>query len=181
MSICAIVAVDQNWGIGYQGELLISLPEDQKLNFKVKTLGHPVIYGRKTLETFPKGKLLPGRENIILSRNPSYVVDGATIKNSIGEVLEYTAEKPDEIFFIIGGEQIYKQFLPYCDTCIVTRIHKTFEADAFFPNLDAAPEWYCEKKEETIMSVKGVSFEIWTYKRCQPSECICESAQSGIV
>ena len=74
MSICAIVAVDENWAIGNKGELLVSLPEDQKQNFKVKTLGHPVVYGRKTLETFPKKMLLPGRENIILSRNKDFAV-----------------------------------------------------------------------------------------------------------
>ena len=79
MSICAIVAVDENWGIGYKGDLLVSLPEDQKNNFKVKTMGHPVIFGRKTLDTFPGGRLLPGRENIILTRNQDLHVEGATI------------------------------------------------------------------------------------------------------
>ncbi len=177
MSIRAIVAVDENWAIGFQGNLLASLPEDQKLNFKVKTMGHPVIYGRKTLETFPKGKLLPGRENIILSRNTDYLVEEATVLHSVDEVLEYTRKRPEEIFFIIGGAQIYEQFLPYCDTCIVTKIHQAFEADVFFPNLDRDPEWICTAKEEEVLSVKGLSFEIWTYSRCEPSETCCESAQ----
>ena len=166
MSICAIVAVDENWAIGNKGELLVSLPEDQKQNFKVKTLGHPVVYGRKTLETFPKKMLLPGRENIILSRNPDFTVDGATVMHSLDEVLEYTKKKEDEVFFIIGGAQIYEQFLPYCDTCIVTKVKKSFEADAFFPNLDNIKEWKLYSREAIIHSVKGVSFEIWTYRRC---------------
>ena len=166
MSICAIVAVDENWAIGNKGELLVSLPEDQKQNFKVKTLGHPVVYGRKTLETFPKKMLLPGRENIILSRNPDFTVDGATVMHSLDEVLEYTKKKEDEVFFIIGGAQIYEQFLPYCDTCIVTKVKKSFEADAFFPDLDNIKEWKLYSREAIIHSVKGVSFEIWTYRRC---------------
>ena len=165
MSICAIVAVDENWGIGNNGELLISLPEDQKQNFKVKTLGHPVIYGRKTLETFPGGKLLPGRPNIILSRNPDLSVEGAIVMHSVEEVLEYTKRDPNETFFIIGGAQIYEQFLPYCDTCVISKIHKSFEADAFFPNLDNLKEWKLLSREATVNSVKGVSFAMWTYTR----------------
>lgn len=165
MSICAIVAVDENWGIGYQGDLLISLPEDQKQNFKVKTLGHPVIYGRKTLETFPGGRLLPGRQNIILSRNPDLAVEGAIVMHSVAEVIEYTKKDPDETFFIIGGAQIYEQFLPFCDTCIITKIHKSFEADAYFPNLDILKEWKLLRRESVVNSVKGVSFAIWTYTR----------------
>lgn len=165
MSICAIVAVDENWGIGNKGELLISLPEDQKQNFKVKTLGHPVIFGRKTLDTFPGGRLLPGRKNIILTRNPDLNVEGATILHSVEETVEYTKKDPDECYFIIGGEQIYKQFLPFCDTCIVTKIHKSFEADAFFPDLDNLKDWKVLSREANVSSVKGVTFAIWTYKR----------------
>ena len=165
MSICAIVAVDKKWGIGYEGKLLESLPEDQKLNFKVKTLGHPVIYGRKTLETFPKGKLLPGRENISLSRNPDYQVEGATVLHSVEEVVEYCKKDPEEIYFIIGGAQIYEQFLPYCDTCIVTKIKKTYPADAFFPNLDKLSDWEVSEREGLVHSVKGVDFEVWAYSR----------------
>ncbi|MBO7563493.1 MAG: dihydrofolate reductase [Clostridiales bacterium] len=165
MSIVAIVAVDENWGIGNKGELLISLPEDQKQNFKVKTLGHPVIYGRKTLDTFPGGRLLPGRPNFILSRNPELSVEGATVFHSVDEAVEYMRKDPDETFFIIGGEQIYKQFLPYCDKCIVSKIHKSFPADAFFPDLDKQEEWKLLSREASIHSIKGVSFSIWTYMK----------------
>ena len=177
MSICAIVAVDKNWGIGNKGELLISLPEDQKDNFKVKTLGHPVVFGRKTLDTFPKGKLLPGRENIILTRNPDLAVEGATVKHSIQDVLDYAGLRPKETFFIIGGAQVYSQFLPFCDICIVTKINKAFEADAFFPNLDNLKEWKVVDREPEVMSIKGVSFEIWTYRRDKRYKPSRESAQ----
>ena len=165
MSIVAIVAVYENWGIGNKGELLISLPEDQKQNFKVKTLGHPVIYGRKTLDTFPGGRLLPGRPNFILSRNPELSVEGATVFHSVEEAVEYMRKDPDETYFIIGGEQIYKQFLPYCDKCIVSKIHKSFPADAFFPDLDKQEEWKLLSREASIHSIKGVSFSIWTYMK----------------
>lgn len=165
MSICAIVAVDKNWAIGNKGKLLVSLPEDQKQNFRVKTMGHPVIYGRKTLDTFPGGRLLPGRENIILSRNRDLSVEGAKVMHSVGEVLEYTKKTPDEVFFIIGGAQIYEQFLPYCDTCIVSRIDAEYEADTYFPDLDNLKEWKGVMTEGPIESVKGVSFEIWTFRR----------------
>ena len=160
-----ILSADENWGIGNKGELLISLPEDQKQNFKVKTLGHPVIYGRKTLETFPGGKLLPGRPNIILSRNPDLKVEGAIVMHSVEEVLEYARKDPKETFFIIGGAQIYEQFLPYCDTCVISKIHKAFEADAFFPNLDNLEDWKLYSRESIVRSVKGVDFDIWTYTR----------------
>ena len=165
MSIVAIVAVDENWGIGNKGELLISLPEDQKQNFKVKTLGHPVIYGRKTLDTFPGGRLLPGRPNFILSRNPELSVDGATVFHSVEEAVDYMRKDPDETFCSIGGEQIYKQFLPFCDKCIVSKIHKSFPADAFFPDLDKQKDWKLLSREASIHSVKGVSFSIWTYMK----------------
>lgn len=165
MSICAIVAVDENWAIGNNGQLLISIPEDLNLNFKVKTMGHPVIYGRKTLDTFPGRKLLPGRPNIILSRDPSLVVEGAVIMHSVDEVLEYAKQEPNETYFIIGGAQIYAQFLPYCDKCIVTRIHRSFEADAYFPDLIKTGEWTWTERGETVNSKKGVSFDIWTFER----------------
>ena len=141
MSICAIVAVDENWAIGNNGQLLVSIPEDLNLNFKAKTLAHPVIYGRKTLDTFPGRRLLPGRPNIILSRDTNLSMEGASVMHSVEEVLDYTKQNPNETYYIIGGAQIYKQFLPFCDRCIVTRIHRSFEADAFFPNLITSGEW----------------------------------------
>ena len=79
MSMTAIAAVDSNWGIGYKGELLISLPEDQKGVFRKYTAGNTVVFGRKTLLTFPGEKLLPKRVNIILTRNPEFAKEGAVI------------------------------------------------------------------------------------------------------
>ena len=148
MSMTAIAAVDENWGIGYKGDLLISLPEDQKGVFRKYTAGNTVVFGRKTLLTFPGERLLPKRVNIILTRNKDFEKEGAVIK-----------------IFLIGGETVYKSMLDLCDEAIITYIHKEFTADAYFPNLDEDPEWELDHEEEDIMSEAGVAFNVRFYKR----------------
>lgn len=135
-----IVAVDENWAIGNKGELLVSIPADHKM-FRQETIGKVVVLGRKTLETFPQKQPLSGRTNIILSRDPEYKVSGATIVHSIEELLEELKQYKTEEVYIIGGDSIYKQMLPYCDVAHVTKIDHKYEADAFFPNLDETGEW----------------------------------------
>jgi dihydrofolate reductase len=159
----AIVAVDQSWGIGFEGELLVTLPEDQKDTFKRFTLGHTIIYGRKTLCTFPGERLLPGRTNIILSRNPHFAKEGAIVLHSHDEVLTYAAERPDEEIYLIGGAEVYAGLLPYCREAIVTRIHHAFSADAFFPNLDLDPSWIEVSCSDVVHSVKGYDFTVCRY------------------
>lgn len=132
----AIVAVDKNWGIGYKGQLLAHIPEDMK-RFRDITMGHPILYGRKTLETFPYKKPLPGRMNYILSRNRSLTVPGATVLHSISEALQSC---PDNTF-VIGGSEIYDLLLPYCSIAHVTKIAAVFSADAWFQNLDESAIW----------------------------------------
>jgi len=136
MSMTAIAAVDENWAIGNKGELLISIPEDQKGVFRKYTSGNTVVFGRKTLLTFPGERLLPKRVNIILTRNPSFEKEGAVILHDREELREYEDMHPDEKIFLIGGESVYKSMLDLCDEAIITYIHKTFEADAYFPDLD---------------------------------------------
>ncbi len=160
----AIVAVDRNWGIGNKGELLVSLPEDQKETFKRFTYGNTIIYGRKTLMTFPGEKLLPGRKNIIMSRNPSFVKKGALIVHSVEEVLEYVREYPEDEIFLIGGEEVYRTFLPFCSEVIVSRIDHSFEADAFFPNLESELCWKEVGRSDVIHSVKGYDFVVHQYR-----------------
>ena len=135
-----IVAVDKNWAIGYQNKLLVSIPEDMKF-FRNETTGKVVVMGRKTLETFPNGLPLKNRTNIVLTRNPDYKVKGAEVCGSVEEALELISAYPPEDVYIIGGDTIYKQFLPYCDTAHVTRIDHAYMADAWFPNLEQDPEW----------------------------------------
>jgi len=160
----AIVAVDTEWGIGNQGELLVSLPEDQKDTFRRLTYGNTIIYGRKTMSTFPAQKLLPGRTNIILSRNPAFVKDGAIILHSDEEVLEYCRNHPEEEQFLIGGAEVFQGLLPYCSEAIVSRIDHAFHADAYFPNLEEDLGWKEVSRSEVIHSVKGFDFTVHQYR-----------------
>ncbi len=160
-----IAAVDKNWAIGYKGRLLASIRADQ-MNFKRLTLGKVVVLGRKTIETFPGGRPLVQRRNIILSRNPNYTVKDAEVVHSKEELLALIKkEKLDtDDIFIIGGESLYKEFLPLCDTAIITKINLAYEADAYFPNLDEDEEWECveEGEEQTCFDME---FYFTTYKR----------------
>ena len=163
----AIAAVDLNWAIGNKGDLLISLPEDQKGVFRKYTAGNTVVYGRKTLKTFKDEKLLPKRINIVMTRNPEFTKEGAVILHSEEELATYRDEHPDETIFLIGGEQIYQSMIDLCDEAIITYINATFEADAYFPNLDEREDWEMVEEEPEIMSEKGVSFTVRHYKKIQ--------------
>lgn len=135
-----IVAVDENWAIGYKNELLIRIPADMKM-FRQETTGKVVVLGRKTLETFPNGQPLKNRTNIILSTKKDYQVKDAIVVHSIEELLEELKNYPSEDIYIIGGETVYRQMLPYCDVAHVTKIDRKYEADAFFPNLEEDGNW----------------------------------------
>lgn len=135
-----IVAVDENWAIGYKNELLIRIPADMKM-FRQETTGKVVVLGRKNLETFPNGQPLKNRTNIILSTKKDYQVKDAIVVHSIEELLEELKNYPSEDIYIIGGETVYRQMLPYCDVAHVTRIDRKYEADAFFPNLEEDGNW----------------------------------------
>ena len=149
----AIVAVDQNWAIGNKGDQLVYIPEDLKM-FRRETSGKIVIYGRKTLETFPNGKPLKNRVNIILSRSKDYQVEGAIVAHDTEELFRILetecADYAEEDRIVIGGASVYRMMLPYCREAIVTRIEKAFgETDVFFPNLDADENWVCAERGET--------------------------------
>ena len=135
-----IVAVDENWAIGNKNELLIRIPADMKM-FRQETTGKVVVVGRKTLETFPNAQPLKNRTNIILSSKADYEVKDATVVHSIEELLEELKQYKDEEIYITGGETVYRQMLPYCNVAHVTKIDRAYEADAFFPNLDANEAW----------------------------------------
>ncbi|HKM03538.1 MAG TPA: dihydrofolate reductase [Lachnospiraceae bacterium] len=151
----AIVAVDQNWGIGSKNRLLVSIPNDQKF-FRNETIGKVVVLGRKTMETFPGGKPLISRTNIILSKDKRYQVKGAIVVNSIEELLEELKKYKSEDVYIAGGDSIYKQMLPYCDIVHVTKIDRSYEADSFFPNLDEMDEWSitADSEEQTYFDLE---------------------------
>lgn len=137
----AIVAVDSNWAIGNKGQLLISIPADHKM-FREETTGKVVVLGRKTMDTFPGGRPLPKRVNIILSGNANYKVEGAIVVHNIPELMEELKKYDSKDVYIIGGDSVYRQMIDYCDTIHVTKIDREYEADAFFPNLDEMEGWH---------------------------------------
>ena len=149
-----IVAVDKNWSIGNQGQLLVSIPEDKKL-FRDETMGKVIVMGRKTLESLPGKQPLYGRTNIVLTKNPDYKVKGAVVCHSLSEAMEELGKYPEEDCFIIGGQSIYEQFLPYCNTAHVTYIDYRYSADTYFPNLDQDPSWEmaAESDEQTYFDL----------------------------
>ena len=142
-----IVAVDKNWAIGREGQLLVSIPADMKM-FRQETTGKVVVMGRKTLESFPNGLPLKNRTNIILTKNMDYQVRDALVLHSVEEVLEEIKKYPPEQVYCIGGDSIYHQFLPYCDVAHVTKIDFAYAADSYFPNLDELPDWQITAKSE---------------------------------
>ena len=135
-----IVAVDKNWAIGKDNRLLVSIPADMKM-FRQETTGKVCVMGRRTLESFPNGLPLKNRTNIVLTGNKDYHVKDAIVLHTVEEVLEEIKKYPSEDVYCIGGDSIYQQFLPYCDTAHVTKIDFAYEADRYFPNLDEMPEW----------------------------------------
>ncbi len=149
-----IVAVDENWAIGNKGELLVRIPNDQKM-FRNETIGKVVVLGRKTMDTFPQKQPLPKRTNIILTKNPEYKVKEAIVVHSIAELLEELKNYNSEDIYIIGGDSVYQQMLPYCDVAHVTYIEQSYAADSYFPNLDKDPEWVmtAESDEQTYFDI----------------------------
>lgn len=141
----AIVAVDKNWGIGYKGNLLIHIPEDLKY-FKRMTKNNVVVMGRKTLESLPGAKPLPYRKNIIISRDINYKIENCIVFNNILSAVKELSNYNDDVF-VIGGEAIYKEFLPFVEECYVTMIDSEFEADTYFPNLENL-DWKLVEKSD---------------------------------
>ena len=149
-----IVAVDENWAIGNKNELLISIPADHKF-FRQETTGKVVVLGRKTLETFPQGLPLKNRTNVIMSTNKAYQVKDAVVVHDVEELLEELKKYDTEDIYIVGGESVYRQMLPYCDVAHVTKIDHAYAADAYFPNLDEMPEWQitADSEEQTYFDL----------------------------
>ena len=151
-----IIAVDKNWAIGKDNKLMWSIPGDMKF-FRETTKGNVIIMGRKTLESFPQGQPLGNRVNIVITRNPDYKVKGAVVVHSVEEALEEAAKHEGEPY-VIGGESIYRAMLKYCDVALVTKIDHAFDADTYFPDLDADEEW-----EMTNISEEQTCFNLEYY------------------
>ena len=163
-----IVAVDAQWGIGNKGDLLARVKEDLQ-QFARLTTGKTVVLGSNTLATFPGGRVLKDRRNIVLNPDPAYAPEGAVVVHSLDELFEKLKEleaqgvASDDVF-IIGGASVYKQMLPYCDKAYITKFQKSFEKDVYFPNLDEMPEWSVVSESEAITAnyrgAAGTSGEI---------------------
>ena len=151
-----IVAVDKKWGIGNKGKLLVSIPRDKKL-FREATTGKVIIMGPNTLLSLPGSQPLAGRKNIVLSRDKSLSIKGATVLNSVDACIDYLRKNniKDSDVFVIGGESVYNDFLPYCDIAHITYIDYEYEADRHFLNLDISNEWslVLETEEETYFDI----------------------------
>ncbi|MBQ3906685.1 MAG: dihydrofolate reductase [Lachnospiraceae bacterium] len=149
-----IVAVDNNWAIGNKNKLLVSIPNDMK-HFREETTGKVVVLGRKTLETFPQGLPLKNRTNIILTKNQNFKVKDAIVVHSLEDLLEELKNYESEDIYVIGGDSVYKQLLPYCNVAHVTKVDHEYAADTYFPNLDKDPAWQitAESDEQTYFDL----------------------------
>ena len=150
-----IVAVDQNWAIGKNNQLLVRIPADQKF-FRETTTGKVVVMGRKTLESFPNGQPLKNRTDIVLTRNKDYAVKGAIVVHSMDELHDELKKYNSEDVFVSGGEKIYEQLLDECDVAHVTKIEFAYDADSYFPNLDENPDWEItgDSEEQTYFDLE---------------------------
>lgn len=150
-----IVAVDENWAIGKDNKLLVSIPSDMKF-FRETTTGKVVVMGRKTLESFPNGLPLKNRTNIVLTRNRDYQVKDAIVVHSVPELLVKLDKYSREDVYVIGGDSVYQELLPYCDVAHVTKINHVYAADSWFPNLDETGEWEItgESEEQTYFDLE---------------------------
>ena len=159
----AIAAVDRNWAIGKDGKLLANIPADMKY-FREETTGNVIVMGRKTLDSFPGGRALPDRVNIVLTRDMSFERKNVVVAHSVEELDEILAKYDKDRVFCVGGSSIYEQLLPKCDKAYITQIDYEYAADAYFPNLDEKAEWVKtqESEEQTYFDI---CFAFTTYER----------------
>lgn len=159
-----IVACDRNFAIGNNGKLLCNLPEDMR-NFKDKTSGKVVIMGRKTAESLPNKKPLKNRRNIILTRNKEKLLPDFEYANGLANLLTLLANEKDEDVWVIGGGEIYKLLLPYCNTLYITEIDEIFSADTYFINYKSKREWIECKRSKTMYNNDKIPYSFVEYKR----------------
>jgi dihydrofolate reductase len=160
----AIVAVDNNWGIGYNGNLLISIPDDLK-NFKKLTTGHTVVMGLNTWNSLPK-KPLPNRLNVVIEPLDDWYYENDTLHMDLNTFIRrFKSLDQSKEIFVMGGGSIYKQLIPYCNRVYVTKIYKDFDnVDTFFPNLDETGEWV-GKPIGDLLTYNDITYQYWVYNR----------------
>lgn len=169
----AIVAVDSNWGIGFRGNLLQRIPGDMKF-FKQMTLGKVVIMGRETFESLPGKEPLKDRVNIVLSKNECFNNEKVTICRTLNELFNELEKYNSDEVFVIGGESIYTQLLPYCKEAYVTSIKNKYVADKYFVNLDNDQRWKIVSSSD-LESFNSIKYSFVNYENNQ-----CSSMPSRI-
>ena len=159
--ISAIVAVDNNWGIGFNGDLLEHIPDDLRF-FKELTLNNWVVMGRKTWESLPK-QPLPNRTNIVITHNPHFSKKANFW--TLGQTKLVMKQQKGIDFFVIGGGQIYEKLLPLCDRVYITKIFKDYRnVDTYFPNLDKSKEWELTSQSD-LRIYNDIIYQFTTYDR----------------
>lgn len=157
-----IVAVDEKWGIGRDGDLLTNIPGDLAY-FKGKTTGKVVVMGRKTLESMPGGRGLPKRTNYVLSRNQNFTAERCEVIHTADELSRVLAQYDSEDVFIIGGDSIYKKFYKDCAKCFVTKMYADLNADRFMVNLDENKDFKVISKSE-MQEENGIKYQFLVYE-----------------
>ena len=160
-----VVNVSENWGIGKGGDQLVYISADLK-RFRQLTTGKAVILGRKTLATFPGGRPLKNRTNLILSGSVTEI-EGAEIYSDLPSLLARLKGMAPEQISVIGGASVYEALLPYCDKAYITKTYGDYEADTFFPNLDKLENWEIVNIGET-QEENGVQFQYIDYVNQKP-------------
>lgn len=164
--ISFIVAMNENRIIGKENSLPWHLPADLKY-FKEVTMGRPIVMGRKTHESI--GRMLPGRENIVITRNPGFRSEGCTVFCSVKDFVEYSRMQEKE-FFVIGGAEIFRETFPFADRLYITLIHEQFFGDTFFPEFNVS-NWELKSCQKGIKDEKNpFDFEFRIYGRKMPDK-----------
>ncbi len=150
-----MAAVDENWAIALKGSLLVRIPSDGKF-FQQTTADGVVVMGRRMLENFSNSLPVSGRTTLVLSKNQSLSVRGALVVHSVEETLDKLKEYGDREVYVIGGNSVYRQFLPYCGKAYITKIHHIYDADTYLPDLDQDPDWVltADSEEQTYFNLE---------------------------
>ena len=163
-----IACVDENWGIGKNGDLLFSIKGDMKF-FRETTLGKTVVMGRKTLLSFPGSNPLKNRRNIVLTKNRDFSCEDAEIVHSTEELsalLKNDKADSDNIF-VIGGAQIYNALYKFCKTAYITKVSADGNADVFIKDLDKEQDWKVVSKSQSFCE-NGLEYTFYTYENRSP-------------
>jgi dihydrofolate reductase len=162
-NISIIVAIAENFAIGKNNELLFHLPGDLK-RFKLITMGHPVIMGRNTLLSLPRWPL-PGRRNIIITDKEEDDFTGCEILHSVEEAIQLVKNEPEA--FVIGGGSVYRQFYPIANILYLTLVHRSFEADTWFPEINYS-DWKALSQEDHYDETNGFAYNNEPFKTFNP-------------